>query len=115
MLVPIGRPPFLPPGVGGRRDSRGLGVSSGKHWLKPFSWILGKGANATPAPIPELGEGWLSNQDPGVLEDCGEPAPRRVQCIYPIGRPQVCLFLCVKNHMGSPIAGPTHLLAQEGT
>lgn len=46
MLVPIGRPPSLPQGAGGRRDSRGLGVSSGKHWLRSFSWILGKGAKA---------------------------------------------------------------------
>lgn len=94
MLVPIGRPPSLPPGVGGRRDSRGLGVSSGKHWLKPFSWILGKGANATPAPIPELGEGWLSNQDPGVLEDCGEPPPPAVSSVYIPSGGHKFVFFC---------------------
>lgn len=81
MLVPIGRPPSLPQGAGGRRDGRDLGVSSGEHWLRPFSWILGKGANATPAPIPELGKGWLSNQDPGALEGCEELTP------VSIGRP----------------------------
>lgn len=48
MLVPIGRPPSLPQGAGGRRDGRDLGVSSGEHWLRPFSWILGKG------PMPPL-------------------------------------------------------------
>lgn len=81
MLVPIGRPPSLPQGAAGRRDGRDLGVSSGEHWLRPSSWILGKGANATPAPIPERGKEWLSNQDPGALEGCEELTP------VSIGRP----------------------------
>lgn len=120
--VPIEGPPSFPHGPGGRGEGRG--------WCQlcltlatPLLLAPGKGGTV-PAPTPGLGEGWLSNQDPGALGDCGGGrVGGPVSSLYISSRGQrqkkkkkrVCLCLAAnKNPMGSPIAGPTHLPAPGG-
>ena len=86
-------------------------LSTGSPGLGPWE----KGGKVP--PIPEVGEGWLSDPEPGALGNCGVPGPW-VHCIY-LKRPKTIEFVFVWWLKRIPWEDPSLVqptcLPQEGT